>query len=71
MGGEIKEDSRVRHIPCLREMRNACKGLVGKPEGKRSVASLRHSQKYSVEIECKWRVWPGFYWQRIVVSREL
>jgi hypothetical protein len=32
----------ARHIACMAELRNACKSLVGKPEGKRLLGRPRH-----------------------------
>jgi hypothetical protein len=56
------------------DRRNACKILVGKPEGKRSLGrpacrwedNIRMDLKETVE-----RVWTGFIWLRIGASDEI
>jgi hypothetical protein len=38
---KIEEDEMAEHVSCMGEMRNACKILVRKPEGKRPLRRPR------------------------------
>ena len=39
---QIKDDEMAEHVVCVGEKKNACRGLVQKPEGKRPPERLRH-----------------------------
>jgi hypothetical protein len=38
------------HVTCVREMRNECKVLIGKPEGKRPLGKPSHSWEDNIRI---------------------
>jgi hypothetical protein len=53
-----------KHVACTGEKRNACKILVGKPEGKKTFRCM-HSPKGNMEWilnKLDSRIWTGFIW---------
>jgi hypothetical protein len=46
----------------MRETRNACRILVGKPEGKRPLGRPRHRWLDNIKIYLRGRGWDGMYW---------
>jgi hypothetical protein len=50
----------VGHVACMGEMRNACKILVIKPEGKRSRRRPRHRWEDNVRMDFIW--WDSVDW---------
>jgi hypothetical protein len=65
----MEEDERwAGHVARIREIRNAYKILVGKPEGKRALGrpSHRFDEKIKMHLmEIGFWVWIGFIWLRI------
>jgi hypothetical protein len=58
----------VGHVAHMEEGRNVCRGLVGKPEGKRPLERPRLRWEDGIKMhlrEIGWRVWSGFSWLRI------
>jgi hypothetical protein len=41
------------HVACMQAKRNACKSLVGKPEGKRPLRRLRHRWEDNIEMDLR------------------
>jgi hypothetical protein len=50
------------HVTCMGEMRNTCKILVGKPEGKRSLKRSRHIWEDNIRIYLREIGWEGVNW---------
>jgi hypothetical protein len=46
------------------EMRNACKILIGIPEGKRPLGKPRRRWKYYIRLGCRKTVWEVVDWMR-------
>jgi hypothetical protein len=56
------------------EKRNACRLLVGKPEGKRPLPRPRRRRKDNIQMdlgEIGWVMWTGLVWLRIGRGGEL
>jgi hypothetical protein len=58
----------VRHVECMGE-RDACRVLVGKPEGKRPLERYRHRWEIILrwifrKWDGGWRAWTGLSWLR-------
>jgi hypothetical protein len=59
------------HVVLMRETRSACKLLVGKPEGRRSLGRTKRRWKDNIELyltEVGCEVWTGFICLRIGTS---
>ena len=55
-------------MSCMEEKRNAYEVLVGKPEGRRTLARPRHRWQGDIRIDLKeirWGAWIGLVWLRI------
>jgi hypothetical protein len=70
---DILESRRLRWaglVARMGEKRNACRILVGKPEGMRSVGRPRHRWVDSIKRDLRWDVvlWIGSIWLRIGTS---
>jgi hypothetical protein len=39
------------HVACMREKRNGCRILVGKPEGRRPLGRLGHGREDSIKMD--------------------
>jgi hypothetical protein len=50
----------LRHVAWSGEKRNACRGFVGKPEGKRPSGKGRHKSSSSSSSSSQLLVGPGF-----------
>jgi hypothetical protein len=48
-----KREKWAGHIACMGEMINACKILVGKPEGKRPLGRLRCRWKDNIRMDLR------------------
>jgi hypothetical protein len=63
------------HVEQMEEKRNACRFLIGKPEGSRPLGRPRHKQMENVKAETRERengvVWTGLVWFRIRAGGEL
>jgi hypothetical protein len=53
----IKEDEMG--VNCMGKKRNACKILIGKPEGKRSLRRPRHRWEHNITMELQKIGWEG------------
>ena len=51
--GWSKRIGCVGHVSYMREKRNACRVLVGKPEGKRAPGRPRHKWKFTLKQAIK------------------
>jgi hypothetical protein len=47
------------HVARMREKRNACRILAGKPEGKRSIGRPRHLRVDNIKMDLRKIVWVG------------
>jgi hypothetical protein len=60
---------RVRNVARIGEVINACKVLVGKPEGKGPLGTLRNKEEDKSRAHLNEsggrNVWSGFIWLRI------
>jgi hypothetical protein len=52
------------------EKRNACRILVGKPEGKRPVGGPRHRWNDDINMDLREIVWDGTNWIDLVQDRD-
>jgi hypothetical protein len=53
------------HVECMEEMRNACKILVGNPEGKTSLGRPRCRWGITTDLrEIGWGIWDWFHLAR-------
>jgi hypothetical protein len=55
------------HVARIREERNVCKVLVGKPEGRRSLGRPRRRWEDGIRMDLReivFGVWIGFGWLR-------
>jgi hypothetical protein len=50
------------HVACMGEKRNACRILVGKPEGKRPPGRLRHMLEDNIKMDLREIRWGGMDW---------
>jgi hypothetical protein len=71
--GMIKQRriKRAGHIARMGVRRDACKGLVGKPEGKRPLRSPRLRWEDNIKMELQkvgWGSWTCLIWLRIGTS---
>jgi len=58
----------VRHVARMRERRGACKGLVGKPEGRRPHGRPRRGWEDNIKMDSQGvgcGAWSGLIWLRI------
>jgi hypothetical protein len=55
------------------EMKNSCKVLVEKSEGRRPLCRPTHGWENNIKTYLKqvWGVWTKFFWLRIVINTEL
>jgi hypothetical protein len=51
-------------------MRNACKILVRKPEGKRPFKRPRHRLEYNIRMDLREIEWEGMDWIRLAKNRD-
>jgi hypothetical protein len=58
------------HVARLREKRNACRILVGKPEGKRPLGRPRRRWMENTKIDLKLRGWGGMTWIDLAQDRD-
>ena len=61
-------------MSCMEEKRNAYEVLVGKPEGKRTLARPRHRWQDGIRIDLQeigWGAWIGLIWLRIGTNGRL
>jgi hypothetical protein len=58
----VKEDETGRACSMNGKTRNACRILVGKPEGKRLIRRPRHSWVANIEIDLREIGWDGMNW---------
>lgn len=52
----------------VKEKRNACRALLGKPQGKRPVERTRHSLEDNIKMDMRDIGWSRFIWFRIWTS---
>jgi hypothetical protein len=57
------------HVACMGEKRNACRVLVGKPEGKQQLGRPRHKWEDNIEIEHRKIKWGGMDWINMAEDR--
>jgi hypothetical protein len=57
------------HVAQMRDMRNVCNSLVGKPEGKRSLGRLRHRWEYNIGMDLMEIRWKGVDWMYLAEDR--
>jgi hypothetical protein len=55
----------LRHVSCMGEIRNAFKGLVGNPEGKRPLGRYMHRWKDNIRMNHKEIGWEDVYWMHL------
>jgi hypothetical protein len=60
-----------RYVARMGEKRNACRILVGKPEGKRPLGRPRRRWVDNIKIDLREIRWDGLIWLRIGTSRGL
>jgi hypothetical protein len=56
------------------EKRKVCKGLMGKPEGKKSLGKPRRRWEDGIKMDLRvtgWGMWIGFDWLRIGIVDEM
>jgi hypothetical protein len=61
----------VRHVALMGKMRNSCKIVVEKPEGKRPHARSRRGCEDNIDMDLReigFGVWIGFVWLRIEIG---
>jgi hypothetical protein len=58
------------HVSRMREKRNACTILVGKPTGKRLLVKHRHRCDGNIEMDLRETGWIGMYWILLSQDRE-
>jgi hypothetical protein len=50
----------IGYVACMGEKRNACRNLVGKPEGKRPLRRQRHRWEDNIKVDFRYRMaWYG------------
>jgi hypothetical protein len=54
----------------MREKRNACRILVGKPEGKRPLGRTRHKWMNNIKMDLGETGWDGVDWIDLVQDRD-
>jgi hypothetical protein len=59
----------AEHVACMREIINACKVFVGKPEVKRSLGSPGQ-KKYNIKIRLKETGWDDVGWINLAEDRD-
>jgi len=57
----------VGHV--ARDMKNACKSLVEKPEGSRPLKRQRHWWKDNIRMELWEIVWEGVHWMHLAQDK--
>jgi hypothetical protein len=65
----LKKSRRVRHVARMREERNACRLLVGKPEGKRPLGRPRCSWVDNINMDLSEMGWDGMDWIGLAQDR--
>jgi hypothetical protein len=60
----------VRHVARMREKRNACRILVGKPKGKRSLGRRRRRGVDSIKMDLREVGWNGVDWTDMAQERD-
>jgi hypothetical protein len=58
------------HVARMREMRNAHRILVGKPEGKRPLGRPRRRWVDNIKIDLRERGWDGMDWIDLAQDRD-
>jgi hypothetical protein len=58
------------NVARLGEKRNACRILVGKPEGKRPLGRLRRRWVDNIKIDLRERGWDGTDWMDLTQDRD-
>jgi hypothetical protein len=58
------------HVARVREIRNACNILVGKPEGKRHVGRSRYKCEDNIKMTLTEIWWEGVDWMHVFQERE-
>jgi hypothetical protein len=53
------------HIARMGEKRNACRVLVGKPEGKKLLERPKRRREDNIKMDLREIGWTGFMWLRI------
>jgi hypothetical protein len=54
----------------MRERRNACRILVGKPEGRRPLGRPRHKWVDTIEMDLGEIGWDGMDWVNLALDRD-
>jgi hypothetical protein len=60
----------VEHVARMREKRNACRILMGKPEGKRALGRPRRSWVDNIKIDLREIRWDGMDWIDVAQNRD-
>jgi hypothetical protein len=55
---------------CMEDLRNACKVLVGKPEGKRPLTRPRRRWEENIRMDLSEVRWEGVDWMHLAQSRD-
>jgi hypothetical protein len=66
--GVTKQRRWAGHIAQMGKVKNVCKILVGKPEGRRPLKRLRRRWEGNIKVDIKeieFGLWIGFIWLRI------
>jgi hypothetical protein len=60
----------VGHVALIREMRNACKVLLGKREGKRLLGIYRRTWEDNIRMDVREIVWEVVDWMHLAPDRD-
>jgi hypothetical protein len=58
------------HVARMRYTRNACKILIRRTEGERSVGRYKHRWEDNIRMDPRERVWEGMDWIQLVQDRD-
>jgi hypothetical protein len=62
--------TNARHVAQMRDKRNACRILVGKPEGKRPLERPRRRWLDNIKMDLREIEWDGMHWFDMAQNRD-